>query len=207
VKRPLSDAFGRIGPTVTLEIANKTFEAPLLWQDWSLWQQLECEQRYGTTAAFQRYWLGLEPEVDEDEDPLAMAQSLADKAREMSTKAAAVEAGEVAPEAPGQGKPPEALLMQLGTVNVPIKDQAFYAYVLLAPWDSELTNEDRRRGPEAWLVDEAWVMSYLTMYDLTLLLMQIMVQQYVATGGELADEEGVDKPFVEPSSPECPGSV
>jgi len=189
---PLADALGRTGPRADISFAGKRFrDVPVVWQDWTLWQHAAIEQRYGSVARFQRLWLGL-PD-DAEDDPLQQAQQLAERARRIN------EGRE--DEDPVRSKPAQTPLMALGCADgLQMTDQAFYAYVLLGPWEAieaddgslsyVLSEEDRLRGPDAWSITQDWVMAHATPGELQSLLVQIIRVQIEATAAELQQEAG-----------------
>jgi len=191
---PIADALGRVGPTMNVDLGERHFrDVPMCWQDWTLWQHVAIEERYGSVAAFQRMWLGLGGEVSEDDDPLDQAASLVEKA-------AAINAGESAKPKSGDAAVRTSPLMLLGMPECPIgwEDQAFYIWVLLAPHEHRetedgdfeplLTEEDLGRGPDAWTITLDWLMSVATPVTLKQVLATILFTQWNATAGELEGE-------------------
>ena len=191
VELPIADTLGRIGPTLNVTLGGKTFtDVPLLWQDWTLWQHCVVEEEYGSTSKFQRMWLGLD-DTDPEGDPREQAQSLMERAQRIN------EAGTAKEERKTERR--TSPLMALGTAEgLSMRDQAFYAYVLLGPWEAiereegELTHalslSERMAGPSSWTVSLEWFLANATPTDLQMLLAQILVVQLQANAAELEGE-------------------
>jgi len=196
----IADALGRVGPTLTVTVGGRTFaDAPILWQDWTLWQHCVVEERYGSVRRFQRMWLGLDEEADEESDPRQQAAALAEKARRINEGKAARDKG-------GEEAAVWSPLAALGTAqSLSAEDQAFYVYVLLGPWEARegeggelervLTDAEVEAGPEAWTITPGWVLGNMTPLMLQGLMAQIIVAQLEASAGELEGEaEAGDHP-------------
>jgi len=211
VELAIADALGRVGPTLTITLAGRTFaNAPILWQDWTLWQHCVVEERYGSVRRFQRMWLGLDGEADEESDPLEQAAALAEKARRINEGKAAHDKG-------GEEAALWSPLAALGTVeSLRAEDQAFYVYALLGPWEAVrnddgeyerlLSDADIERGPDTWTITPGWVLANVTPAMLQGLITQIIVAQLEASAGELEGEaEAGDHPKEGSSSPPSAG--
>ena len=211
---PLASSLGRVGAAIrAYEVGGRRFEdIPVVWQDWSLWQLSEAEREYGSVFAWQALWLGIDGEVDpETQDPREQAAQLAEKARRLQEQVDGALSGSDPPksENPGYQQTTRSPLMLLGTYGegaASVQDQAFYAYVLLAPYDSELDEAARMAGPSRWRISPEWIKAHLTPFMLQMLLAQVLIVQYEAAAGELEGEADADSQSDDQSSAESDGN-